>query len=312
MNQQQLEQQLDDAIEQGDANLIDEISAKIDALENGGSGGQNDTVTPTVTTEGVPDNSATDEPVLDDAQQSVSNSIDVSHIKPPAQSQVSEEEYQALSESEQQKLLEVERALELSQQKISLYEEQLKANSITPEQLPHEMKLTQDDLAALKEDLEELGSVGSVTYKLANMLNAMQAKLEQQQIATSPQQSDEVKPDLFTLVPGLKEVMDNPTTRQKAIELDAALMQSPDWANVPEVERFKAVVAEINRAPLQNKKSPANDEEIVPHSIASAQQGQPLPAEDKLAQYENLSEEELASAMEGMSEAELDEVFKSL
>ena len=305
-DEQALMDELDAAMEAGNTDKIIEISALIDG-DDGETGG-NDTATPAVPD--VPeDKQLESESAQDNAPLSVDDSqVDVSQIpvpdmkKPPA----------LVDEPDTQLTVQEQQQVEEMQARLALYEKQLQENGLNPEKLPHEVSVSQEELDELKADLDELGPLGSVTLKLTQMFGNLQQQLNQQNQAPKPEEAEQVDP--FEAVDGLKAVMDNPVTKALAIRIDNALKADPIWQDVPMVERFKSVVAEVQRQQQAKQPAPrdtAKPEDFAPHSIASAQ-AHSDPQSSQLNQLQNLSEEELGSVTSGMSVEQLESLLETL
>lgn len=303
---EELELELDSLMEEAtDLDRINEILAELETLDDGETGVE-DTATPAVPNQEVKPGSES-ESVASHAELSVGEeSIDVSHIAPPVA-----EKPALIDESAQQLTAEQEQQVKDMEEKLALYENQLKENGLEPEKLDSELSLTQDEIDELKADLDELGVFGGVTYKLARMFQNLQKNAQTPQ---TPQEEVAV-PDPIVEVAGLAQVMSDPQTRALAIQIDDALRVDAKWQNVPELERFKSVVAEVNR--LQEEKKPAartedaKGENFVPNSIASAQTHQ-VEQQSVVEQFKGMTEEELVIAMENMTQAQIDEVLNNL
>lgn len=304
-DEQALLEELEAAMEAGNTDKIIEISALIDGAD--GETGGNDTATPAVP-EVSEDKQLESESAQQNASLSVDDSqVDVSHIPLPnvqdMPALVDEPDAQ-LSVKEQQQVEEL-------QARLALYERQLQENGLNPEKLPHEVSVSQEELDELKADLDELGPLGSVTYKLTQMFGTLQQQLNQQN--QTPLRK-EVEVDPFVAVDGLKAVMENPVTRALAVKIDDALKVDPKWQSVPEIVRFKSVVAEVQRqqqAQQPAQRTQAKSADFAPYSIASAQ-AHSDPQSSQLNQLESMNESELSSVTSNMSVEQLESLLDQL
>lgn len=212
--------------------------------------------------------------------------------------------------------------MEVMEQRLQLYTKQMTDQGITPAQLPTEIRVSQEALDALREDMDELGPVGQVAhdmaYQLKNLESKIQMMVDAQQGNASASQSTEPKhqaPEdvnkIIAQTPGLPEIMADPTKRALAVQLDEKLKLDAKYKDKPIAERFKAVVQQLGEQfkPPQNPKDPTITGELAPYSIESSG-GQSNSADvSALQRFEDMDGGDAQAYASQMSDAQLDALF---
>jgi len=202
---------------------------------------------------------------------------------------------------------------EATRKKLDLLTDQLTKAGLKPAQLPEEMELTEEELA----ELDEYGEIGSVTSKIGHKLRVQQALLVQIQrqlaevkTAPDPQATPVVDDPVVVLnkavdaTPGLRKVLDDPTMRQQAIDIDTRLKTDPKWQGKPMTERFAEVMKQMTPRLMKNQPKD-HDNQDVPYSLS----GVPGATQDVNAtlieRFDGMTEAQIAQFTATASPAEL-------
>lgn len=213
---------------------------------------------------------------------------------------------------------------EKAQRIIDVRNKQLEELGVAPEDLPEDIKLDDEQLAALKEDYPEL----------ANYFVAMNNKIEsmaKQQGVTEParqtqsQQPDQpsqqpasngMSPELSAAFAGNQDLQ----TWQKqgdprwasAQQIDDHLASSPEWKDRPYAERFAEVTKRVRLA-YGDPAKPTPQEARAAAERAGEQVKDKLPASPSELGNTNRNEnQDLLTRLENSSEAEVSRIFDSM
>ncbi|MEC4091589.1 hypothetical protein [Pseudoalteromonas rubra] len=301
----------------------DKIFELLDELE---SLGENDGDHDTGTSPGTQDQSTdTDsaKPAVPE-QDSATQGADASEQQQPPGGQQPHQQEEEHAPEVSAEALELQQKLDELEARNALFLQQLQENKIEPGRLPHEISVTDQDLAELKAEIEEVGPTGKVAHdtvlhvrRLEAQVLAMQEKQEKMadpgQSAAQPAENVDGQA-LIRSVAGLPDIMANPVLRQKALEEDAKLMADPKYADKPDQERLAEVVRLVRKqlVPPSNPKDPTMTGEPAPYSIEEAS-GQGADADHSLANKLNAMDgADAQRAAEGLSDAELDRLFSEM
>ncbi|KFA99473.1 hypothetical protein HW45_03690 [Vibrio sp. ER1A] len=232
-----------------------------------------------------------------------------------------EQELKSQLEEVQQKLT----GSETTQQKLKLFEEQLKEAGITPDRLPEELLNDPDSVNTIA---EEVGGVAG------QIIAALVAKNQaNQQPAQEPNQSQSASLEEILALPELANLnswFDSDKERwDMAVNIDAQLQSDPKWKSMSDAERFievqklveasfndpveagaKKELADQGKSQGQQPNEAPQQQDVIPNSPSSLSGGGNNSTEAARQALANADALTLEDAMTGMSSDEIDELLE--
>ncbi|EHM2355273.1 hypothetical protein KD625_002971 [Salmonella enterica subsp. enterica serovar Bonariensis] len=212
------------------------------------------------------------------------------------------------------------------QRKVNLLTSQINQAGMTPEPLPENAQITDEQIARVREMYPEM----------ADLLTTVVRKYDYLQ--NRVQDTQEVSPILSPVLEAMNAVPDlklwqqsDPDRFTVAVHLDEKLQNDPEWKDKPLAERFsevarrtRAAYGEPEPSPV-NKQAPNNDvlaaaaekvaqagkDTLVPDSPSDVGNTAAVP-QDKFEQLLGASYTDAEAMMNGMSDADIDAILEKL
>lgn len=211
------------------------------------------------------------------------------------------------------------------QRKIDLLTSQIKQAGMTPDPLPEDTRISDEQIARIKEEYPE---VANALTLMARKYDYLQARIQEAQQV--PQENPVVQ--AMNAVPDLVVWQrSDPDKFAVAIHLDEKLQTDPAWKDKPLTERFaevarrtRAAYGEVSPEPVAEQDKNQKVLAAVADKVAKADAAAALPdspsdvgntaavPQDKFAQLLGASYADAEAVMSGMSDADIDAILEKL
>ncbi|EOB5136562.1 hypothetical protein ACG9KJ_001212 [Salmonella enterica] len=211
------------------------------------------------------------------------------------------------------------------QRKIDLLTSQIKQAGMTPDPLPEDTRISDEQIARIKEEYPE---VANALTLMARKYDYLQARIQEAQQV--PQENPVVQ--AMNAVPDLVVWQrSDPDKFAVAIHLDEKLQTDPAWKDKPLTERFaevarrtRAAYGEVSPEPVAEQDKNQKVLAAVADKVAKADAAAALPdspsdvgntaavPQDKFEQLLGASYADAEAVMSGMSDADIDAVLEKL
>lgn len=247
---------------------------------------------------------------------------DGKHVIPYDVLEAERAEKQRLTQRYEQQLAE-------EQRKIDLLTSQIKQAGMTPDPLPEDARISDEQIARIKEDFPE---VANALTLMARKYDYLQAQV---QGAQPPQQAEEQ--DNSAAVTALNATPDlaewqrsDPDKFAVAVHLDEKLQNDPAWKGKPLTERFAEVARRTRAAYGEASPDPVVEQDnhevltAAAEKVAKADAAATVPdspsdlgntaavPQDKFEQLLGASYADAEAVMSGMSDADIDAILEKL
>ncbi|EBU8924797.1 TPA: hypothetical protein N3H57_004335 [Salmonella enterica subsp. enterica serovar Nima] len=211
------------------------------------------------------------------------------------------------------------------QRKIDLLTSQIKQAGMTPDPLPEDTRISDEQIARIKEEYPE---VANALTLMARKYDYLQARIQEAQQV--PQENPVVQ--AMNAVPDLVVWQrSDPDKFAVAIHLDEKLQTDPAWKDKPLTERFaevarrtRAAYGEVPPEPVAEQDNNQKVLAAVADKVAKADAAAALPdspsdvgntaavPQDKFEQLLGASYADAEAVMSGMSDADIDAILEKL
>ncbi|EAA0558733.1 hypothetical protein DPO94_02635 [Salmonella enterica subsp. enterica serovar Emek] len=211
------------------------------------------------------------------------------------------------------------------QRKIDLLTSQIKQAGMTPDPLPEDTRISDEQIARIKEEYPE---VANALTLMARKYDYLQARIQEAQQV--PQENPVVQ--AMNAVPDLVVWQrSDPDKFAVAIHLDEKLQTDPAWKDKPLTERFaevarrtRAAYGEVSPEPVAEQDKNQKVLAAVADKVAKADAAAALPdspsdvgntaavPQDKFEQLLGASYADAEAVMSGMSDADIDAILEKL
>lgn len=211
------------------------------------------------------------------------------------------------------------------QRKIDLLTSQIKQAGMTPDPLPEDTRISDEQIARIKEEYPE---VANALTLMARKYDYLQARIQEAQQV--PQENPVVQ--AMNAVPDLVVWQrSDPDKFAVAIHLDEKLQTDPAWKDKPLTERFaevarrtRAAYGEVPPEPVAEQDKNQKVLAAVADKVAKADAAAALPdspsdvgntaavPQDKFEQLLGASYADAEAVMSGMSDADIDAILEKL
>lgn len=211
------------------------------------------------------------------------------------------------------------------QRKIDLLTSQIKQAGMTPDPLPEDTRISDEQIARIKEEYPE---VANALTLMARKYDYLQARIQEAQQV--PQENPVVQ--AMNAVPDLVVwLRSDPDKFAVAIHLDEKLQTDPAWKDKPLTERFaevarrtRAAYGEVPPEPVAEQDKNQKVLAAVADKVAKADAAAALPdspsdvgntaavPQDKFEQLLGASYADAEAVMSGMSDADIDAILEKL
>ncbi|EGI5052067.1 hypothetical protein CRQ31_07390 [Salmonella enterica subsp. enterica serovar Worthington] len=230
-----------------------------------------------------------------------------------------------------QQSLTLQQQLEEYKRRNDLLTSQINQAGMTPEPLPENLRITDEQIARVRDAYPDLAELMSTMVRKYDYL--------QSRIQENPQDLSASSPDISPVLEAMEAVPDlkawqnsDPDRFSLAVHLDEKLQSDPDWKDKPLTERFTEVARRTRAAyGERDSQTDTGDDPVTPdprilnaaaQKEAAARNEVQLPESpsdigagasesgDVVARAASASPEELARMMAGMSDAEIDALME--
>ncbi|EBP4586424.1 hypothetical protein VH79_25270 [Salmonella enterica] len=217
------------------------------------------------------------------------------------------------------------------QRKIDLLTSQIKQAGMTPDPLPEEARISDEQIAKIREEYPE---VADLLTTMSRKYDYLQSRIQNESTSQPQQVPNELSPvfEAMNAVPDLKTwQQSDPDRFSLAVHLDEKLQNDPAWKDKPLTERFAEVArrtrAAYGEVPQESvveedksqkvlteaadKVAKAEAAASVPDSPSDVGNTAPL-TQDKFEQLLGASYADAEAVMSGMSDADIDAILEKL
>ncbi|EGQ7595632.1 hypothetical protein I6R01_003851 [Salmonella enterica subsp. enterica serovar Cerro] len=223
----------------------------------------------------------------------------------------------------------LEQQLAEERRKINLLTSQIKQAGMTPEPLPEDARVSDEQIAKIRELYPE---VADLLTTMSRKYDYLQSRIQNESTSQPQQVSNELAPvfEAMNAVPDLKTwQQSDPDRFSLAVHLDEKLQNDPAWKDKPLTERFAEVARRTRAAYGEMPQEPVAEEDksqkvlteaadkvakaeaaaSVPDSPSDVGNTAPL-AQDKFEQLLGASYADAEALMSTMSEDDLDAILQ--
>ncbi len=225
----------------------------------------------------------------------------------------------------EQEALTLRQQLAEEQRKIDLLTSQIKQAGMTPDPLPENARISDEQIAKIREDYPEMADALTL---MARKYDYLQTQIQETQQA--PQENPAIQ--AMNAVPDLVEwQQSDPDRFAVAVHLDEKLQTDPAWKDKPLTERFAEVARRTRAAYGEAPPDPAVEQDkshevlaVAAEKVAKANASATVPdspsdlgnqaavPQDKFEQLLGASYADAEAVMSGMSDADIDAILEKL
>ncbi|MJK45453.1 hypothetical protein DM680_24920 [Salmonella enterica subsp. diarizonae] len=248
---------------------------------------------------------------------------DGKHVIPYDVLEAERAEKQRLTQRYEQQLAE-------EQRKIDLLTSQIKQAGMTPDPLPEDARISDEQIAKIREDYPEMADVLTL---IARKYDYLQAQIQKEQPQRQVEEQDNsAAVAALNATPDLAEWQrSDPDKFAIAVHLDEKLQNDPAWKDKPLTERFAEVARRTRAAYGETPSHPVVEQDnhevlavaaekvakadaaatVVPDSPSDLGNSAAVP-QDKFEQLLGASYADAEAVMSGMSDADIDAILEKL
>ncbi|EGG3070106.1 hypothetical protein MOR33_004036 [Salmonella enterica] len=291
--------------------------------EHSGSGSSQRVQTDTGDKQAPTPGAGTEEEVLSQEEVKGILARDGKHVIPYDVLEAERAEKQRLTQRYEQQLAE-------EQRKIDLLTSQIKQAGMTPDPLPEDARISDEQIARIREDYPEMADALTLMARKYDYLQAQVLREQPQQQGEGQDNSAAVA--ALNATPDLAEWQrSDPDRFAVAVHIDEKLQNDPLWKDKPLTERFaevarrtRAAYGEAPPAPAVNQNKEQEVLAAAADKVAKADSAAALPdspsdvgnsaavPQDKFEQLLGASYADAEAAMSGMSDADIEAILEKL
>ncbi|MGG5932564.1 hypothetical protein ACQSDP_23295 [Salmonella enterica] len=212
------------------------------------------------------------------------------------------------------------------QRKIDLLTSQIKQAGMTPDPLPENARISDEQIAKIREDYPEMANALTL---MARKYDYLQAQIQAQQTQQAPQNDPATL--ALNATPDLVDWQrSDPDKFAIAVHLDEKLQNDPAWKDKPLTERFAEVARRTRAAYGEAPSHPVVEQDnhevlaVAAEKVAKADAAATVPdspsdlgntaavPQDKFEQLLGASYADAEAVMSGMSDADIDAILEKL